>query len=166
MSTSPQATRPQVDVRGPRFAAVLTTGVLAAVLLTAPSPVAVAVLAAQTVVFAVGALAGVQHSPYAWIFRVVVRPRLGPTRATEDAAPPRFAQAVGLGFALVALAGFLAGAPLLGVVATGFALAAAFLNAAFGLCLGCELYLLFRRSRLAAARATGVSGGAVASSGR
>lgn len=33
-----------------------------------------------------------------------------------------------------------------GLVATGSALAAAFLNAAFGLCLGCELYLVSART--------------------
>ena len=44
-----------------------------------------------------------------------------------------------------ALVGFLAGATLLGSVATGFALVAALLNAVFGFCLGCEVYLLLRR---------------------
>ncbi|MCZ7429258.1 DUF4395 family protein [Micromonospora sp. WMMA1949] len=37
------------------------------------------------------------------------------------------------------------GLPALGLAATGAALAAAFLNAAFGLCLGCEAYLTIRR---------------------
>lgn len=135
----------QIDPRGNRFAATLTTAVLAAVLLVAPSPLALVLLAAQTAVFAVGALAGVQRSPYAWLFRTLVRPRLAPPTETEDPAPPRFAQAVGLGFAVVALVGYLSGATLLGAIATGFALGAAFLNAAFGFCLGCEVYLLVRR---------------------
>ena len=94
---------------------------------------------------------GIQRTPYSWVFRTFVRPRLGPPAELEDPAPPRFAQGVGLGFALVALVGYLAGATLLGSVAVGFALAAAFLNAVFGLCLGCELYLLGRL--LAPARA-------------
>jgi hypothetical protein len=34
-------------------------------------------------------------------------------------------------------------------VATGLALVAALLNAALGLCLGCELYLIARRARAA-----------------
>ena len=72
---------------------------------------------------------------------------LGPPREREDAAPVRFAQGVGLAFALVAALGYLAGAPVVGLVAAGFALAAAFLNAAFGLCLGCEAYLLIARLR-------------------
>jgi disulfide bond formation protein DsbB len=135
-----------IDPRGPQLAAALTSAVLVAVLLLAPGPAAVVVLAAQAVVFAVGATRGVQHTPYSWVFRTLVRPRLAAPAELEDPAPPRFAQAVGLGFALVGLAGFLLGADLLGLVATGFALVAALLNAVFRLCLGCEMYLLIKRA--------------------
>lgn len=137
--------RTLIDPRGPRFAATLTTVVLAAVLLTAPSGFATGLLAAQAAVFAVGALAGIQHTPYAWLFRSLLKPRLAPPGELEDAAPPRFAQAVGLGFAAVGLLGLLAGATTLGLIAVGLALAAALLNAALGFCLGCEVYLLARR---------------------
>jgi uncharacterized membrane protein YjdF len=137
--------RRQIDPRGPRFVASLTTVVLAVALVAAPSAVTVGLLVVQAGVFAVGAAYGVQRTPYAWVFRTLVRPRLGAPRELEDAAPPRFAQTVGLGFTVVALAGYLTGADLLGAVATAFALAAAFLNAAFGFCLGCEVYLLARR---------------------
>ena len=136
---------PTIDPRGARFAAALTSVLLAAVLLLAPSTVAVLLLAAQTAVFAVGAARGVQHTPYSVLFRAVVLPRIGPPVEREDAAPPRFAQSVGLGFALVGLAGFLLGADVLGFIATGFALDAALLNAVFGFCLGCEMYLLIKR---------------------
>ncbi|PBC71426.1 uncharacterized protein DUF4395 [Streptomyces sp. TLI_235] len=130
-----------IDPRGPRFAAALTSAVLAAVLITGSG----ALLALQTAVFAVGAVAGVPRSPYGLLYRTLVRPRLGPPRELEDARPPRFAQSVGLVFALAGTVGFLAGADWLGLAATGLALAAAFLNAAFGYCLGCEVYLLLRR---------------------
>jgi hypothetical protein len=136
----------RIDPRGPRFAATVTTAFLAFVLLTAPSTAAVAVLALQTVLFALGAALGVQRTPYAWLFKHLLRPRLAPPKELEDAGPPRFAQTVGLAFAVVALAGFATGVTTLGLVATGLALAAAFLNAAFGLCLGCELYPLVRRA--------------------
>lgn len=129
-----------VDSRGMRFAAWLTSAVLAAVLLTGNA----ALLAAQAAVFAVGAAAGPRWSPYGLLFRWLLAPRLGPVEP-EPAAPPRFAQAVGLAFALIGTAGYLAGLPALGLVATAFALAAAFANAAFGFCVGCELYLLLRR---------------------
>lgn len=128
-----------VDPRGARVAAALTTAVLAAVLLTGNAWV----LLAQAVVFALGAR---DRSPYAVVFRRLVRPRLGPPAELEDPRPLRFAQVVGLAFAVLALAGVAAGLPALTVTATGAALAAAFLNAAFGICLGCEAYLLLRRS--------------------
>ena len=143
--------RVQIDPRGPRFAATLTTVVLAAALVLAPSAVTVALLVVQVAVFAIGAVAGIQHTPYSWLFKTFLRPRLGKPAELEDAAPPRFAQAVGLGFGVVALVGYAAGVELLGTVATGFALAAAFLNAAFGFCLGCEVYLLLQRARPARA---------------
>jgi hypothetical protein len=130
-----------VDTRGPRFAAWVTTAVLAAVLLTGSGPL----LALQAVVFALGALLGLRRAPYGWFFRRVIAPRLGPPTDTEPEAPPRFAQGVGLVFALVGSVGYLTGLPALGIAATAMALAAAFLNAAFGFCLGCEMYLILRR---------------------
>jgi len=140
-------TSSQIDPRGPRFTAAVTTLVLAAVLVLAPRPVAVALLAVQTALFAIGAARGVQRTPLAWVFRRAIRPRLAPPEHLEDAAPPRFAQGVGLAFALVALVGYLTVLTLLGAIATGFALAAAFLNAAFDFCLGCQLYLFIQRIR-------------------
>ncbi len=144
-ATAAARTSAGIDPRGPQFAAALTVAVLVAVLLLAPGAVAVVLLAVQAAVFALGAGRGVQHTPYSWLFRTVVRPRLAAPAELEDPAPPRFAQAVGLGFALVGLAGFLLGADLLGLVATGFALVAALLNAVFRFCLGCEMYLLLQR---------------------
>ncbi|MCX5213966.1 DUF4395 domain-containing protein [Kitasatospora sp. NBC_00240] len=134
----------QIDPRGPRFAAVLTSLVLAAVLISGSGTL----LAVQALIFAVGAFAGLQYSPYGWLYRTLVRPRLGPPRETEDARPPRFAQAVGLGFAAVGTVAYLTGLTWLGLLATAGALAAAFLNAAFGYCLGCEMYLFVRRVQL------------------
>ena len=134
----------QVDPRGLRFGAAITSAVLAISLVT-PVKVAVVLLALQAIVFALGAFGSLQRAPYGLLFAKVVRPRLGAPAQTEDARPPRFAQLVGLGFLVVALAGFLSGAFFIGYVATAFALIAALLNAAAGLCLGCEMYLAFRR---------------------
>jgi hypothetical protein len=136
------APSPQIDVRGPRFAAWVTSAVLAVALLTG-SGVLVAV---QALVFAVGAAAGPRSAPYGLLFRTLVAPRLGPVREREPEAPVRFAQLVGLLFALVGATGYLLGTPAVGAVATGFALVAALLNAAVGFCLGCELYLIVRRA--------------------
>jgi sterol desaturase/sphingolipid hydroxylase (fatty acid hydroxylase superfamily) len=135
----------QLDPRGVRFAAAVTTVVLAVVLLTGSGVLA----AVQAVVFAIPVAAGMRWSPYGALYRALVAPRLGPPTEREDAAPVRFSQAVGLVFTLVAAVGYLSGATVLGLVATAMALAAAFLNAAFGFCLGCEMYGLLARVRTA-----------------
>lgn len=135
----------QIDPRGQRFTAAVNLAGFTVALLAAPSPLTEVLLAVLGVAFAFGAFVGPQHTPWALLFKNLVRPRLGPPRELEDAAPPRFAAAVGLAFTGLALVGYVSGATLLGAIATGFALAAAFLNAVFGFCLGCEVYLLARR---------------------
>jgi Domain of unknown function (DUF4395) len=145
LSGTTEVTGPQVDVRGPRFGAWVTTVVLALALVTGSGWL----VAVQAAVFAVGAFAGLRYAPYGVLFRTLLAPRLGPVREREPAAPPRFAQLVGLLFAAVGAAGYLAGVPVLGAVATGLALVAALLNAATGFCLGCELYLTVRRAQTA-----------------
>jgi hypothetical protein len=134
----------QIDPRGPRFGAAVTTVVLAVVLLTGSA----VLLAAQTVVFALGSRG---RSPYVLAFKKWVRPRLAPPTELEDAAPPQFAQLVGLAFAAGGTLSFAAGATTPALILTGFALVAAVLNASIGLCLGCEVYLLFRRTKGVAA---------------
>ena len=146
-SITEQRPHPQVDVRGPRFSAWVSTGVLVAALLaSAESAVAAAViLGVQAVVFAVGATLGPRRQPYGLLFAKLVAPRLGPGTEREPVPPLKFAQLVGLLFAAVGAIGFAGGLEPLGLVATGMALVAAFLNAAFGICLGCQLYPLFTR---------------------
>jgi Domain of unknown function (DUF4395) len=134
-----------IDPRGPRFTAGVTAVVLAVALLTGERWV----LAVQVVVFAIGALFGVTASPYGMAFRRFVRPWLGKPAELEDPRPPRFAQTVGLVVTGVGLVLALAGVPYAVEVSAGLALIAAVLNAVFGLCLGCELYLLLRRPRAA-----------------
>jgi hypothetical protein len=148
-------TQRQIDPRGPQFNAMLTSVVLALSLLAAPDVVGVALLGLQAVLFAVAVAFGVQRTPAAYLFKRLVRPRLAAPAHLEDPQPPRFAQGVGLVFAVVGLIGYLSGANLVGAIATGFALAAALLNAVFGFCLGCEMYLLIRR--IAPTRTTSVN---------
>jgi hypothetical protein len=133
----------EIDVRGPRFSAALTTIVLALALVTGW----VWVATFQAVVFAIGAIKGPQFTPYAFIFRTLIKPRLKSPVRTEDVRPPQFAQSIGLLFALVALAGAATGISVVFTVAVAGALAAAFLNAAFDFCLGCQVYLLLARLR-------------------
>ena len=134
-----------IDARGPRWSALFTTIVLALALVTS----SVWLIAFQAVVFAIGVLRGPQFTPYAYLYKKIIKPRLKSTETFEDVRPPQFAQAVGLGFALVAIIGSATGAGGVFTVAVGFALAAAFLNAAFNFCLGCEMYLLILRARTA-----------------
>ncbi len=130
-----------IDPRGPRFTASVTAVVLAAALVT-PEGVATVLVAAQGLLFLSGMALGAHRTPTGLVFRHLVRPRLAPPAELEDPAPPRFAQGVGLAFAVVALVGYLTGALLVAQVAVGLALVAALLNAVFGFCLGCEMYLL------------------------
>jgi hypothetical protein len=134
-----------IDPRGPRFTASVTA-VLLAVVLVVPETAATVLIAVQAVLFALGVALGVQRTPTGLVFRSLVRPRLAPSADLEDPAPPRFAQGVGLAFAVVALVGYLTGAVLVAQVAVGFALAAALLNAVFAYCLGCEIYLFGARA--------------------
>ena len=94
---------PGSDPRGVRFAAAITTVVLALVLLVTGS---VWLLAAQAAVFALAAFAACASRPTRVLFRLLVAPRLGPPTAREDAAPVRFSQAVGLVFAAVGALGY------------------------------------------------------------
>lgn len=144
-NASLECTREQVDPRGPRFGGAITTVVLALALIFAGTTLGLLLIVWQTIVFGVGALVGLQAQPYGILFRKVIRPRLAPPTELEDAAPPRFAQAVGLVFLVVALVATLAGVTAVATVALALALAAAFLNAAFAFCLGCEMYLLGQR---------------------
>lgn len=149
MSANNTAGVGQVDVRGPRFVAWITTTVLIATLLvsTVSVPVAAVILGLQTVVFAIGAALGPRRHPYGQAFAALIAPRLGPVTEREPVAPLKFAQLVGFVFGALGTVGFALGAPLVGLVATGFALFAAFLNAAFGICLGCQIYPLVARFR-------------------
>jgi len=130
----------ELDPRGQRFAATLTSVVLIVVLATGWGWLALI----QSVIFAITA-ADPRRGPYPLIYRALVLPRLGPPAVREPAAPVRFAQLVGCVFLTVAAIGYLSGGTALGVTFAALGLLAAFLNAAFGLCVGCEAYLAIRR---------------------
>ena len=130
-----------IDARGPRFTATITLVVLAIALLTQ----SIYVIGFQLLVFGIAAFIGLKKSPYGIIYRKLVQPRLRGPVPLEDQRPPRFAQLVGFLFALVAAIGLLSDANAVFTIATSFALVAAFLNSAFGFCLGCQMYLILVR---------------------
>lgn len=149
-SPAPGTARPGaaagIDPRGPRFGAMISALLLAVTVVAGPGPVGTTLLGLSALLFAVGTARGPARSVQGWLFRRWVRPRLAPPAELEDPAPPRFAQAVGL---TVTVAGLALGLVVPGAVtvAAGVALVAAFLNGAFGFCLGCEMYLLLQRLR-------------------
>ncbi|MDA3629233.1 DUF4395 domain-containing protein [Saccharopolyspora oryzae] len=132
-----------LDPRGVRFTAAMTSAILALGLITTSWRV----LAAQMVLFGLCAFIGMRLNPWGFVYRQAVQPRLEPIAAAdrEEPAPVRFSQGVGFAFALVAMVGYATGLTTLGLVANAFALVAALLNAVFGYCLGCQMYLVLRR---------------------
>ena len=157
-----------IDPRGPRFGAAITSVLLLIVVLlglTEPLGSDLAARALQPAallltvlvgLFAWGAFAGIQKHPYGLLFRRLVAPRLSPPTEREHPAPPTFAQLVGLLVTATGLVLHLLGVPGALVVAASAAFLAAFLNAVFAYCLGCQLYVLLVRVgiiRSSAARA-------------
>ncbi|MGC3992735.1 MAG: DUF4395 domain-containing protein [Propionicimonas sp.] len=130
-TTAPPTTVPLIDPRAPRFSAALSSVVLAAALLAGPR-VGTMLLGAQAFAYGAGAVLGLHHQPYGWLFRRVVRPRLGAPADLEDARPPRVAQAVGFGLVLLGVVGATSALPVLSLAATGLALVGSLLTAILG----------------------------------
>lgn len=138
-----------IDPRSPRFGAGITAVLLLVDLylaLTGATAPAALLLLAIAGLFAWGAFAGIRRHPYGVLYRRLVQPRLGPPAEREDPAPPTFAQGVGLVVTGAGLLLLLLGVPSALPIAAGLAFVAAFLNAVFGYCLGCQIYLLLVRS--------------------
>lgn len=147
---SERPARPEIDPRGPRFGAAITAVLLLLTVfltLVGESAAALTLLILITALFAWGAVAGAGRHPYGLLFKKFVRPRLAPARELENAAPPTFAQAVGLVVTLVGVVFGVLGAPEAVGVAAAIAFVAAFLNAVFDYCLGCQIYLLLVRAK-------------------
>jgi hypothetical protein len=132
-----------IDARGPRYSAAITTTVLALALITESNYL----IGFQFAVFLSAVLFGLRRSIYGLLYRNLIQPRLSGPVPSENEAAPRFAQLIGALFAFVALLGGVTGNTAIFLTAISFALVAAFLNAAFGFCLGCKMYLLIVRFR-------------------
>jgi hypothetical protein len=163
-----------IDPRGPRFGASITALLLLVVVFLAllAEPVSVSnsatgvtvsqlslesplerlltpsalLFSALVALFAWGALAGIQRHPYGLLFRALVRPRLGPPTELESPVPPTFAQGVGFTITAIGLVLHILGVPYALVIAASAAFIAAFLNAVFAYCLGCQIYLALTRA--------------------
>lgn len=142
----------QIDPRGPRFAAAITATTLAIdvylALDASTSQAALVLLSVITALFLFGAVFGPAKHPYGWVFKKFVRPRLGAPKETEDSAGPKFAQLVGFVVAGTGVVLGLLGIPVGLTIAAAAAFFAAFLNAVFNYCLGCQIYLGLKRLKV------------------
>lgn len=91
-------------------------------------------------------------APWGVVYRRFVQPRLAAPTELEDPRPPRFAQGIGFALTTIGVLLDLLGVPWALPIAVALALMAAFLNAVFGLCLGCRLYVLMQRAGLVGRR--------------
>jgi hypothetical protein len=135
-----------IDPRAPRVGAAITSALAIlgfADALTSYGITSHFLVVALFVLFAWSVFFPSTH-PYKKLFEAI-RPRLGEPKELEDARPPRFAQQVGLGFATLGLIGLLVSSQLVVAIAFAFIFIAAFLNAFFNFCLGCQMYLLLKR---------------------
>ena len=137
----------QIDPRGYRVGAGMTSLIAIVGLLLGAGTPGTVTFAVLALLFLPGAIVGPQATLQSFLFRKLLRPRLGPPRTTESFRPPRFAQLLGLICAVLATVFGLAGAEVGFYVFAGFVVGASFLNSAFGFCLGCEIYLLLGRMR-------------------
>jgi hypothetical protein len=148
-SPNPTTRKPGIDPRGPRFGAAITAVLLLVTVflgLTGAVPAATLLLTVLVLLFLWGATAGIARHPWGLLFKKLVRPRLKPPTELEDATPPTFAQGVGFVITALGLVLQLVGVPYAVVVGAALAFVAAFLNAVFGYCLGCQIYLLLVRT--------------------
>ncbi|GAA4350106.1 DUF4395 domain-containing protein [Microbacterium rhizosphaerae] len=150
MPETPSPAPAGIDPRGPRFGAAITSVLLlvdvflALIDLTSAAfwlLVVIAVLFLWSVV-------SPRTAPWGVLFRRVVRPRLSAPTELEDPRPPRFAQGVGLLVTTLGIVLHLLGVPFALPIAAALAFVAAFLNAAFAYCLGCQIWLLLQRAGL------------------
>lgn len=135
----------QIDPRGYRFGAGVTLVVSIIALLIGANVGGIITMAILALLFLPGATIGPQATLQAAIFKRLIRPRIGPPTETESFRPPRFAQQMGLGFSLLAVAFGVAQVDVAFYIFTGFVVVASFLNSVLGFCLGCEIYLLGKR---------------------
>lgn len=130
-----------IDSRLPRWnQGVLTTVLLIAFVLDFwyAAPV-------MALVLGLGTAFGPKGNPVMLFFVKVLRPRLSPPSSVEDPRPPRFASLVGTIFLIGSSVFFGLGAPAVGWILVLIVAVLAGLATTTGFCLGCEIYVLFKR---------------------
>jgi hypothetical protein len=150
MNASNQQVGPKgIDPRGPRFGAAITSVLMVLVIYLSLAAetinLALGIMIFSVAMFVFGTALGPAKHPYSYIFKYLVRPALKPPTALENATPVHFAQFVGLIVTGTGLALDLLNVPFALPVAASAAFTAAFLNAVFAYCLGCQMYLGLKR---------------------
>jgi hypothetical protein len=148
MSSSNNAPK-GLDPRGPRFGAAITSVLMVLVIYLSLDPetiaIALGIMIFSVSMFVIGTAVGPAKHPYSYVFKYLVRPALKPPTALENATPVHFAQFVGLIVTGTGLVLHLLGVAYALPVAAAAAFTAAFLNAVFAYCLGCQMYLGLKR---------------------
>lgn len=158
-----------LDPRGPRFGAAITSVLMllviylsldgsaasggwfayaptsGSVFTPSPNQTAAWIMGFAMVMFIFGTALGPARHPYGYIYKYTLRKALKEPSYLEDPRPVRFAQLVGLLVTGTGLTLFLLGLPLALPIAAAAAFVAAFLNAVFAFCLGCQMYLGLKR---------------------
>jgi len=139
----------QIDPRGPRFGAAIINVLSIIIIFIALDPATestgAALFGVAAVLFAIGTIWGNTRHPFGWLFKKFVRPRLSAPKELEDSRPPQFAQGVGLFVSLIGLVLFALHVPYGVAIAGGALFFASTLQAYFGYCLGCQIYLGLKR---------------------
>jgi len=141
----------RIDPRGYRFGAAVTLVVSIIAIILGATTAGWITMAILALLFLPGATIGPQATVQSWLFRRLIRPRIGAPTETESFRPPRFAQQMGLGFSVLAVLFGVLDVAVGFYIFTGFVVVASFLNSVFGFCLGCEIYLLAKRATTRAA---------------
>jgi hypothetical protein len=138
-----------LDPRGPRFGAAITSVLMLAVIYfsldSQTIALALGIMAFAVAMFVIGSALGPAKHPYSYLYKFTLRPMLKAPTELEDARPVRFAQVVGLIVTGTGLVLHLLAVPNALPIAAAAAFFAAFLNAAFAYCLGCQMYLGLKR---------------------
>jgi hypothetical protein len=139
----------QLDPRGPRFGAGITSVLMLIVIYLSLDAntidAALSVMAFAVVMFVFGSTLGPAKHPYSYLYKFTLRKFLKAPTYLEPAKPVHFAQVIGLVVTGSGLALHFIGVPNALPVAAALAFLAAFVNAVFAYCIGCQMYLGLKR---------------------
>jgi hypothetical protein len=139
----------QLDPRGPRFGAGISALLMLIVIYLSLDPdseqLALSVMGFAVLMFTFGSLLGPGKHPYSYLYKYTLRKFLKAPAYLEPATPVHFAQVIGLVITSLGLTLGLVGVPYALPIAAAAAFMAAFVNAVFAYCIGCQMYLGLKR---------------------